>query len=82
MCQATEPNGCWCMNFPPLATANLDESCLCPTCLRLELQKKESSLSSKEEPDFYIEDGCHVWSESYHLKRGYCCGNECRHCPY
>ena len=23
-----------------------------------------------------------VFTESYHLKRGYCCDNGCRHCPY
>jgi hypothetical protein len=23
-----------------------------------------------------------VMTEKYHLERGYCCGNGCRHCPY
>ncbi|MCU0471145.1 MAG: DUF5522 domain-containing protein [Arcicella sp.] len=23
-----------------------------------------------------------VFTEAYHLKRGYCCKNGCRHCPY
>ncbi len=23
-----------------------------------------------------------VFTEKYHLQRGYCCGNGCRHCPY
>ncbi|WP_323756859.1 DUF5522 domain-containing protein [Roseivirga sp.] len=23
-----------------------------------------------------------VFTEKYHLKRGYCCKNGCRHCPY
>jgi len=23
-----------------------------------------------------------VFTAAYHLKRGYCCGNGCRHCPY
>ncbi|HYI78124.1 MAG TPA: DUF5522 domain-containing protein [Chryseolinea sp.] len=23
-----------------------------------------------------------VFTEAYHLKRGYCCKNRCRHCPY
>jgi hypothetical protein len=32
--------------------------------------------------DFYEEGGYRVFTESYHLKRGYCCGNGCRHCPY
>ena len=32
--------------------------------------------------DFYIEDGKVVLTEKYLKKRGYCCGNYCRHCPY
>ena len=36
----------------------------------------------EESPDFYIEDGKSIMTESLHLKRGFCCGNKCRHCPY
>jgi hypothetical protein len=32
--------------------------------------------------DFYRESGRYVMTEWYHLKRGYCCGSKCRHCPY
>jgi uncharacterized protein (TIGR00290 family) len=32
--------------------------------------------------DYYIENGLYVFTEAYHLKRGYCCGSGCRHCPY
>jgi hypothetical protein len=33
--------------------------------------------------DFYFDrSGLMVFTEKYHLKRGYCCGNGCRHCPY
>ena len=35
-----------------------------------------------EDKDFYIENGFYVFTEKYHLKRGYCCKNGCRHCPY
>lgn len=35
-----------------------------------------------EGEDFYLEDGYLVFTEAYHLKKGYCCGNGCRHCPY
>jgi hypothetical protein len=31
---------------------------------------------------FYIEDGKYVFTEEFHLERGYCCGNFCRHCVY
>ncbi len=37
---------------------------------------------SLHEDDFYMEDGKFVLTERYHLKRGFCCGNGCRHCPY
>lgn len=33
--------------------------------------------------DFYLnENGFMVFTEAYHLKRGYCCKNGCKHCPY
>jgi hypothetical protein len=32
--------------------------------------------------DFYYEDGYMVLTEKFHLDKGYCCGNGCRHCPY
>jgi hypothetical protein len=36
-----------------------------------------------EEDDFYYNpQGFIVLTEAYHLERGYCCGNGCRHCPY
>jgi hypothetical protein len=36
----------------------------------------------KEGEDFYFENGLMVFTEKYHLKRGYCCQSGCRHCPY
>jgi hypothetical protein len=35
-----------------------------------------------QDGDFYLENGCMVFTAAYHLRRGYCCGNRCRHCPY
>ena len=32
--------------------------------------------------DYYMEDGRRVFTAHFHLKRGQCCGNGCRHCPY
>ncbi|MCU0355763.1 MAG: DUF5522 domain-containing protein [Cytophagales bacterium] len=33
--------------------------------------------------DYYFDErGLMVFTQAYHLKRGYCCGNRCRHCPY
>ena len=35
-----------------------------------------------EVEDFYMEGPYMVFTAAYHLKRGYCCGSGCRHCPY
>ena len=32
--------------------------------------------------DFYMDGPYLVFTESYHLRRGYCCNSDCRHCPY
>lgn len=32
--------------------------------------------------DFYYESGKLVLTEHYHLRRGKCCDNDCKHCPY
>ena len=31
---------------------------------------------------YYNEAGLMVLTEKYHLDKGFCCGNGCRHCPY
>jgi hypothetical protein len=31
---------------------------------------------------YYTPEGYLVFTAEHHLKRGYCCGNGCRHCPY
>ncbi len=35
-----------------------------------------------EDEDFYREGDFIVFTRLYHLRRGYCCGSGCRHCPY
>jgi len=58
-----------------------------------ELEKKHASKQVEKQagkleghidgkPDYYFENGLLVMTEKYLLKRGYCCGNKCRHCPY
>ncbi len=38
---------------------------------------------NREEDDFYYSnDGYIIFTEKYHLKRGYCCKSNCKHCPY
>lgn len=37
----------------------------------------------REGEDFYYDkNGSMVLTELFHLKRGQCCGNGCRHCPF
>jgi hypothetical protein len=36
-----------------------------------------------DKEDYYMtEDGFLVFTEKYHLKRGYCCQSGCKHCPW
>jgi Family of unknown function (DUF5522) len=46
-------------------------------------QTKNSTEPTKLAPeDFYYEGPYLVFTAAYHLKRGYCCNSNCRHCPY
>ncbi|MDR6783106.1 hypothetical protein ABIE26_000406 [Pedobacter africanus] len=37
----------------------------------------------EEGVDYYFnEQGLMVFTREYHLKRGYCCKNKCKHCPW
>ncbi len=31
---------------------------------------------------YWSPEGYLVFTEQYHRKRGHCCGNRCRHCPF
>lgn len=35
-----------------------------------------------EDVHYYKEGGQFVFTALFHLQRGKCCGNGCRHCPY
>ena len=35
-----------------------------------------------EGEDFYREGACVVFTARFLARRGYCCENKCRHCPY
>ena len=45
---------------------------------------KEFSKIDRLEKDeyYYAKEGYIIFTEKYHLKRGYCCNNNCKHCPY
>jgi len=42
-----------------------------------------SNRKKMEAGDYYLSpEGFIVFTEQYHLKRGYCCKSGCKHCPY
>lgn len=65
--------------------------CLCKNCLAdinrmAEFAKNQAfpshSGNLQEGLHFYMENGFLVFTEFYHVLRGNCCGNKCRHCAY
>lgn len=55
--------------------------------LTLEKKEKIKALGISKAPiegiDYYInENKLFVFTAWYHLRRGSCCGNNCKHCPY
>ena len=44
--------------------------------------KKTDSEKFTEGVDYYFENGLMVLTAHFLKKRGYCCKNGCRHCPY
>ncbi|MGC6414520.1 MAG: DUF5522 domain-containing protein [Bacteroidia bacterium] len=45
-------------------------------------ESKNNDEMKNTNSNFYWEDGFCVFTEQFLLKRGQCCGNGCRHCPY
>lgn len=41
-----------------------------------------SKKPTQEEPDYYMENGFVVFTAAFLRKRGSCCKNACRHCPF
>ncbi len=48
--------------------------------------ERQQALAPEAQPlhpeDFYMEGPYLVFTAAYHLRRGYCCKSDCRHCPY
>jgi len=43
----------------------------------------QEKTKKSPEPDFYKDENDRfVMTESFHIKRGSCCGSKCKHCPY
>ncbi|HSU28498.1 MAG TPA: cysteine-rich CWC family protein [Chitinophagaceae bacterium] len=75
------------INF--LSKTNYD--CLCKNCLAKTNSDVKAAKSYHfpaqqemfvEGLHYYKEDGFLVFTELYHLLRGYCCKSGCRHCVY
>jgi hypothetical protein len=64
--------------------------CLCNACLldienlcrEVEKWKDIPLTDLKEGVHYYMEDGNWVFTALYHVLKGYCCQNGCRHCVY
>ncbi len=49
--------------------------------IKAKIEKPESE-KFVENIDYYFENGLMVLTAHFLKKRGYCCANGCRHCPY
>lgn len=45
-------------------------------------ENKKGEKSKKLLPLYYTDGDRVVFTEQFHIERGQCCGNGCRHCPY
>jgi len=44
---------------------------------------KKQKVKTEEEKDFYVDElGRVVFTKAFLKKRGFCCENGCKHCPY
>ena len=82
---------CWCANVAipgellarvPMELRN--KACICRRCIGEHSQHgRENAHENVLGRDFYFDkEGLMVFTAEYHLRRGYCCGSGCRHCPY
>jgi len=81
---------CWCatLTIPDALIARVpadlkNKACICRKCVEAEHRQARPKRPAVAAPgDFYFEAGLLVFTEAYHLRRGYCCESRCRHCPY
>ena len=46
-------------------------------------KKEQKKGGNKFPPSYYYMEGERIiFTEEFHINRGSCCGNGCRHCPY
>lgn len=82
---------CWCatVTIPEALLARVapdlkNRACICGQCVAEFWQPgREKAAEVVPARDFYFDpDGLMVFTAEYHLRRGYCCRSDCRHCPY
>ena len=81
---------CWCASvaIPEELVARVpvelkNRACICKECIAEFWQRRREARSAVPTRDYYFDnDGLMVFTAEYHLRRGYCCGSGCRHCPY
>jgi hypothetical protein len=82
---------CWCsaVKIPEALVARVPaelrgRACICRACvMKFHREGAAAAPAPKVLPgDFYFDNGLMVFTAVYHQRRGYCCDNHCRHCPY
>ena len=91
-CTAAAYKGpCWCetVQIPEALLARIpveqrNRACLCRGCVASFHRESAGSRPQPTVPgDFYFDEkGLMVFTAGYLMRRGACCGNDCRHCPY
>lgn len=95
-CKVNDVSNCQCSELTISKEAyelisKTHQDCLCKACLE-QLNYMVKTGANKPFPNqkdmfienvhYYLENGNWVFTEFYHLQRGECCQNNCRHCPY
>ena len=82
---------CWCYDVAIPAelvdrvpASHRNQACICRECVNdFARETAPCRPAARLAPgDFYFENGLLVFTARYHLKRGFCCKSQCRHCPY
>ena len=50
--------------------------------VKLEAERLIKEKINLKEDEYYFNQGKLVFTESYHRKRGKCCNNSCKNCPW
>ena len=85
----SEGESCWCEQivFPEelrgrIPESSLGRACICRRCIVKALQQRPLPVAGPGDYHIDPQTGRWIFTESYHRKRGYCCDNGCRHCPW